>query len=351
LITFALGGQQRVALTNGDGRASATLQLISLPDNYEAKASFAGDVDFNSATDSHDVTVTKQNTTLVLNPATVEGSPSALSLMVATLTDVTGKPLREKTVFFILTGGPESASLPVITDFAGRARLGKLDLPAGTYQVAAYFSGDIPLSTGDTVSLPDPRYNPSSATGSLILVEPVCETVLEDFTSTNGSLGTNWAGARSKGHYRIVNNQVEVVDGGAAYWKPTEFGAEQIACLTVIQASSQGYHSLLMKVQDRNWQKGALAVFYDGTNQVVGIKSALPKKDWQIIATFPHQIQDGDQLAGKALADGTVQVYVNDRLIGQAQAGSFFANKGGFLGLWFVNVGDRFAIFDDFGGE
>jgi hypothetical protein len=44
---------------------------------------------------------------------------------------------------------------------------------------------------------------------------------------------------------------------------------------------------------------------------------------------------DGDQLRAKAFADGTVEVFINDTSIGTADAGSFYANKGGQIGLWF----------------
>ena len=62
-------------------------------------------------------------------------------------------------------------------------------------------------------------------------------------------------------------------------------------------------------------------------------------------------LQDGDQLAGQALIDGTVRVYVNGNLVGQANAGPFFANKGGRLGLWSMSFGPSRTMLDDFAGE
>ena len=45
-------------------------------------------------------------------------------------------------------------------------------LPIGTYTVDAYFSGTIPLPSGD-LNLPDDRYLPASTTGSLTVIEPM----------------------------------------------------------------------------------------------------------------------------------------------------------------------------------
>ena len=88
---------------------------------------------------------------------------------------------------------------------------------------------------------------------------------------------------------------------------------------------------------------------------------------------------DEDQLRGKAFADGTVEVLINNTSLGTADAGSFYANKGGQIGRRFrgrqrdndedddrdrdrsVQAGDmmmkvmilpsgRPALLDDFGG-
>ncbi len=65
-------------------------------------------------------------------------------------------------------------------------------------------------------------------------------------------------------------------------------------------------------------------------------------------ASFPKTLRDGDQLAARTLANGTVEAYVNGRFVGQAIAGRFFDNKGGRIGLWFIVAAD--ALLDDFGG-
>ncbi|MGQ0604313.1 MAG: hypothetical protein ACT4QE_21735 [Anaerolineales bacterium] len=40
--------------------------------------------------------------------------------------------------------------------------------------------------------------------------------------------------------------------------------------------------------------------------------------------------------------------YVNGVLVAEAEAGSFFAGKGGRVGMWFINASS--AVVDDFSG-
>jgi hypothetical protein len=83
------------------------------------------------------------------------------------LKETTGRPLGEKTIFFILKqGSTVVAAVSTITDYAGRAKLQSLSLPPGSYDLTAYFSGTIPFPEGST-TLEDLRYNPSSASGTV----------------------------------------------------------------------------------------------------------------------------------------------------------------------------------------
>ena len=53
----------------------------------------------------------------------------------------------------------------------------------------------------------------------------------------------------------------------------------------------------------------------------------------------------------RALADGTVEVYVNSVLIGIVDAGPFFVDKGGSIGLWFDSPRRFDPIIDNFAGK
>jgi CSLREA domain-containing protein len=170
LINFTLGPQSRQALTGSDGRATATLFLLGLPGSNPVSASFTGFNDYQSASASTAFTITQQATQILLQPQIGSSQYSDPPAMLAVLTDITGRPLGQQTVFFVLNGPDVSFASPVITDYAGRAPLGALQLPPGSYSVAVYFSGNVPLP-GQTLSLSDERYLPSSVTGSLTITK------------------------------------------------------------------------------------------------------------------------------------------------------------------------------------
>ena len=172
-ISIGLGPQTRLAITDENGEAIVTLSLLGLPRSYQAHATFVGNAPFEAATATTPFTITPQNTVLTLTQPAA-GFPEESALLNATLTDVTGRPLGEKTVFFIITGDGENAhSEAVISDYAGRLTLGELDLPHGAYNVTLYFGGEVPLHTGETATYFDERYYPTMTTGTLELLNHV----------------------------------------------------------------------------------------------------------------------------------------------------------------------------------
>lgn len=179
---------------------------------------------------------------------------------------------------------------------------------------------------------------------------PVCTNILDDFNRKDGRLGRNWRGATYIGDYKLVGQQVEALSGKPIYWKSNDLGADQEACITLTQIDQAGHHGLLLKTQ-RAWQRGTISVFYKGETQEVGIETYVRKKGWTTLATVPMTLQAGDQLAGRAWADGTVQLFVNGELVGEANAGPAFVDKGGSIGLWFISPSHPHAFFDDFGGK
>jgi hypothetical protein len=170
LIEFGLGSLRSQAKTDSTGLATVNIPLLSLPNDYVVRASFRGDATYQLSSAETIFTIDKQATNLVLSPATATGLPETSALLVATLTDATGRRLSEKTVFFVVTGPAGSYSVAEITDYAGRAMLGNVPLLHGAYTVNAYFSGPILLSTGETVTLEDDRYLPSSDSATLTVL-------------------------------------------------------------------------------------------------------------------------------------------------------------------------------------
>ncbi|OGO45246.1 MAG: hypothetical protein A2W37_13100 [Chloroflexi bacterium RBG_16_63_12] len=173
-IIFRLGAQSRQAFTDSTGHATATLALLGVPGDYEARASFGGDSTYiASRSDTSPFTITKRGTVLTLDPPSAVRHPGdALEIKAILAEGTTGRPLGEKTVFFILKkNGVIAHAEAVITDYAGRAPLSEASLAVGTYAVEAYFSGNIPLT--ELLQLDDERYISSSiVTGTLTINNP-----------------------------------------------------------------------------------------------------------------------------------------------------------------------------------
>ncbi|MCC6905763.1 MAG: tandem-95 repeat protein [Anaerolineae bacterium] len=183
-LSISLGQITRQAVTDGSGTVTVTLPITALPGRVDLRATFAGTQDYAGSAAASPFDIVRQATSLVLEPASATGYGENPALMLATLSDATGRRLSEETVIFVLTGEDGGASIPALTDYAGRARLGGLSLPAGTYAVSAYFRGTFQLHTGATVSIDDPRYLPASASGEVTLLNhaPIAR---DDAYSTN----------------------------------------------------------------------------------------------------------------------------------------------------------------------
>ncbi len=179
-LNFSLGAQVRQGVTDVNGRATVNLSLLGLPGETEVRVTFAGTLTEAPASASAPFLIQKQETSLVFTPTIGAGQYSDPINLRAELRDASGRRLLAKTVFFLPTGEAlrpltplapysEPQAKPVITDYSGRAPLGDLPLPAGSYTLSAYFVGDIPLGNGQTTSLDDLRYNPTLATGALMM--------------------------------------------------------------------------------------------------------------------------------------------------------------------------------------
>ena len=181
--------------------------------------------------------------------------------------------------------------------------------------------------------------------------EPICGNVIDDFNRPDGPLGPDWSGGTSD--YRIIGEQVEA-NAGVIYRNSTPFGSEQEACVTLTRLGREGHHSVLLKVQGDfgpHWSLGAIKVYYNILTRTVGVLTFVPGQGVTTLATYNITLADGDQLGGRALDDGTVEVYINGVLVGVTDAGPFFAGKGGYLGAHFVSAFSPYVLFDDFVGR
>jgi CSLREA domain-containing protein len=446
-VWLALGSQGASGITDANGVVQITLRLAQQPGSYTGRLAFLGAPDLARATTPFRFVVTKDSTALAITPANATitiGQPTGI---VATLRDSAGRPIADRTVAFVASGAGNFARTTK-TGPDGRAVLGSVPWPAGTYSVTAYFGGAVPLPGGSQV-FGDLFYNPSqsaavrlelrapgrapvttasvsgptapgcpadcfigSATVTLTTDQPdavirysvnggpqqiyrapftitqqgtnsvtffgtsagglVEETrtlivkigaipstpVLDNFTQKDGNLGAFWS-ASDKNGYRVVSKQVDVGVGGPLYWsrRPPDFGANQEAYLRLVTLDPRGKHGLLLKIVSGNWTNGAIRVSYDVAAGAMTVE-LVRNGAFVPAATFPLAVQDrplpGSFLVARALADGTVRVYVNCRLVGTVDTtrvsgvGSFYANRSGRVGAWFQNAPG--AVFDDFGG-
>jgi hypothetical protein len=181
-----VGPVVRQALTNANGVASASLPLLAPPGSYAARATFAGTDQLIASFATAQLTITPQPTTLSLEPGAIAGRPSDRVGATATLEDVSGVELGEKTIVFVVAQDavPIHASA-VITDYAGRATFAGGPFPAGEYTLTAYFGSTVDLPGGLSATFTDPRYEPSSASASLTIINnpPDCSTVTPDVVS------------------------------------------------------------------------------------------------------------------------------------------------------------------------
>jgi hypothetical protein len=216
------------------------------------------------------------------------------------------------------------------------------DLDQGTIRVEIYDADDGTHKGSETLTPPSFPL-PSSR-------------MLDRFDRNNGPLGVSWSGARGSNNYIIQNNQVQVRAGGPIYWKNERFGQNQEAFVTLTgitpHADQQG---ILLKVQGRTpqYREGAIKVIYDTHDRAVRVATYQKGRGWQQVARFRGVVfENGDQLGGRALSDGRVEVYRNGTLVGVADTsktnGDYFVKRGGWIGLWY-NDASR-ATFDNIGG-
>jgi hypothetical protein len=165
-MVFRMADQEVWATTDGNGIATGSLSLRSVPDNYDVKASFPGSFGLAPSFATSPFMINRQTTSLSITQGLTYVKPNTDTRLVATLTDGAGNPLNERTVLFILTGVNGTLGRAVITDQSGSAPLGAVAVPGGTYNVTVYFNGVIPLP-GNPITLDDGRYVPTTTAGTL----------------------------------------------------------------------------------------------------------------------------------------------------------------------------------------
>ncbi len=178
-VQFAIGGVSRTVPTDSSGHAETTLTATATPGAYTLSASYLGDADNLPSKASRPLTIDKAATSVALvGPSS--GAPGADTGIVATLTDNTGAGVGQRSIFFVVSSATPANALTrtVITDYAGKARLGALSLPGGAYSVTANFNGTITLLPSTTeVTIVDDTYKKSSASAAYTIAAAQPQTI------------------------------------------------------------------------------------------------------------------------------------------------------------------------------
>jgi CSLREA domain-containing protein len=198
-VTFVLGPERRQAQTDENGQATVTIPLLALPDRdrdgqpdpHVIRATFGGTTEYAASFDTETFTIHKQDTEIILT--TEDGAVEGTLTGLIPLPDGTTfkRPLAEETVFFIVRDedGDIHQQASIITDFDGRAFLGDVAPPHGTYTVFAYFSGPIPRPPETPiVTLVDERYNPSADAVQVVTVGNTPPQAVDDIYTFDGEL-------------------------------------------------------------------------------------------------------------------------------------------------------------------
>jgi parallel beta-helix repeat protein len=170
-LLFSIGSQRREAVTDASGVATATLSLHGLPGNYELQVAFDGNTSAASTSSHTPFSILKQHTTLALESVPNAGCDDFR----VTLRDAAGHALGQRRVVFVITDAlPQVIHVAAeLTDYAGRAELAPVPLPAGTFNVRAHFLGSIPTGPGTpNLELADDRYLESSTAEAALNLTP-----------------------------------------------------------------------------------------------------------------------------------------------------------------------------------
>ena len=168
--------------------------------------------------------------------------------------------------------------------------------------------------------------------------------------SDSSSIGENWGGDTSS--YSVSSNALAVGTGNHLILWQDSYGTDQFAFITMnhVDENGGGQGIILKSQSPTSASSGDIEAVYDAVNHVVRVMtSAAGQGQVQRGADIPVTFVDGDQFTARARADGMVEVYRNEQLLGTRDitAWPYYA-QGGYTGLRFVDASD--ALVDDFGG-
>ena len=250
-VTFTIGTQSTSADTDGSGLAQTTLVLAQPSGNYTVEASFAGDTEYASDTDSTNFTIVAENTNVSFdnsNPAGVEvtepDSDASMPFdLVAHISENEGLALLSNgqgpadltlgdwTIDLVPVGpggteGPESCT-PMLSNGTLTLTCSFADIPVNTYEVVVRDrNGYFQVPVTDVITVYDPSLG--FTTGGGWFYWPGTEEKTNfGFTMKYNKKGTKVQGSllmirhTDDGNYRIKSNAIyglALGDGASMGW-------------------------------------------------------------------------------------------------------------------------------------
>lgn len=177
--------------------------------------------------------------------------------------------------------------------------------------------------------------------------------LLDDFNRANGSLGSNWFEV-NPGAYALSGNAVLMTasTNGVAIWSPTNFGADQQACVrfTSTVSGSPAYVGLILKASHNSTSPASVIHVDYVSNGTIEVTTYDSSSGFQMWDSASATVNPGDVLGAIAHASGVVDVYVNTTLVRSVDlSGWGYASGGGYIGISGDSLSSS-ATIDDFGG-
>ena len=196
-ITLNIDGNQAFATTDSNGDAEITIALQNQPGIYTVQAAFDGDDEYLNSSASTSFTIDKD--TVVL---TFSNSPTPI----ATIKNASGYALVGKSIVFVLHSTSKTFVRSVNSNFAGKARLDNLALPAGVYTIDIYFSGTIPVGT-NSITLTNAYYQNGSLlnAGTITSTAPSVTITAKKADNTTYTAGT-WTNQTVTVHFECSDS-------------------------------------------------------------------------------------------------------------------------------------------------
>jgi hypothetical protein len=177
-------------------------------------------------------------------------------------------------------------------------------------------------------------------------------TVLDRFDRANGPVGPNWVGSTTS--YRVENNALHNSSGDAMILWNERFGPDQEVYATVSAVTPTATEiGLVLKAQDTSGCN-LLEVWYRPTTGTVQVWTChdYGMRIWtQHGPDLPMTLQPGDRFGARANADGTVEIYQNQALLGAVTVSTNWPYRvdGGRVGIWLIDAPT--TVLDDFSGS